>query len=89
MNLMTVQDAYQRLKDIDKEYEAVKSADILHLKKTFEDRLEYYKREVGEQYQVKLTQQMTEFRQNELNTIKLEMEGRFQERIKEHVMRVS
>nr|CAH8829888.1 unnamed protein product [Trichobilharzia regenti] len=78
----------QRLKDIDKEYEAVKSADILHLKKTFEDRLEYYKREVGEQYQVKLTQQMTEFRQNELNTIKLEMEGRFQERIKEHVMRL-
>ncbi|CAH8832282.1 unnamed protein product [Trichobilharzia szidati] len=78
----------QRLKDIDKEYEAVKSADILHLKQTFEDRLEYYKREVGEQYQVKLTQQMTEFRQNELNTIKLEMEDRFQERVKEHVMRL-
>ncbi|CAH8484094.1 unnamed protein product [Heterobilharzia americana] len=78
----------QKLNDINKEYEAIRSSEILHTKKIFEERLQHYKYEISEQYQLKLTQQMHEFRQNEMNTMKLKMEEEFQKRLDEHVKRL-
>ncbi|KAH8852094.1 oral-facial-digital syndrome 1 protein [Schistosoma japonicum] len=75
---------YQKLNDINKEYEAVRSSEILHAKKLLDDRLEQYKGEIYEQSRIRMEQQMLEFRQSELTSIKLQMEEEYQKRLYQH-----
>ncbi|CAH8297901.1 unnamed protein product [Schistosoma turkestanicum] len=77
-----------RLNSINKEYEAVRSSEILHMKKTFDDRLEQYRNEMNERSRIEIEQQMLEFRQNELNLLKSELEEEFQRRLHQNIQQL-
>ncbi|KAK4474114.1 hypothetical protein MN116_003419 [Schistosoma mekongi] len=79
---------YRKLNDINKEYEAVRLSEILHAKKLLDDRLEQYKGEINEQSRIKTEQQILEFRQNELTTMKLQLEEEYQKRLHQHVQQL-
>ncbi|CAH8465783.1 oxidative DNA demethylase [Schistosoma haematobium] len=81
-------DLDHRLNNINKEYEAMKSLEILYAKQSFDDRLEQYKSEINERSQVEIEKQISEFRQNELNSLKSELEEEFQKRLLQNTQRL-
>ncbi|CAH8475276.1 unnamed protein product [Schistosoma rodhaini] len=81
-------DLDHRLNSINKEYEAIKSLEISDAKKLFDDRLEQYKNEIDVRSRMEMERQMSEFRQNELNSLKSELEEEFQKRLLQNTQRL-
>ncbi|XP_018648572.1 hypothetical protein Smp_137420 [Schistosoma mansoni] len=94
-------DLDHRLNSINKEYEAIKLLEILGAKKLFDDRLEQCKSEIDGRSRMEMERQarlifiillrkssMSEFRQNELNSLKSELEEEFQKRLLQNTQRL-